>query len=95
MTEADLQRKMIKRLEKENWYVRKIIAANRKGTPDILACCNGQFVAIEVKMPGNKPSALQEENISQIHEAGGKAVVLDSMEGLEGFIQGIKDVCTI
>ena len=69
MSEAKLQTKMVKRLEKENWYVRKIIAANRKGTPDILACCNGQFVAIEVKMPGNKPSALQEENINQIQEA--------------------------
>ncbi|MGE4420564.1 MAG: VRR-NUC domain-containing protein [Sulfurimonas sp.] len=95
MSEAKLQTKMIKRLEKENWYVRKVIAANRKGTPDIIACCDGQFVAIEVKLPGNKASALQEENISRIQEAGGKAVVLDSMEGLEGFIQGIKNVYTI
>lgn len=91
MSEALLQRKMIKRLEKEGWFVRKIIAANKKGFPDILCCADGKFVTIEVKIPGNVASALQLENISEIQEAGGYAVVLDSMEGLEGFITGIKE----
>lgn len=91
MSEARLQAKMLKRLEKEGWYARKVIAANKKGTLDIFGCAYGKFFAIEVKLPGNEASALQEENIEQIHSADGIAVVLWSMEGLEGFIQGLKD----
>lgn len=45
------------------------------GTPDILACVNGYFIAIEVKGEGGKPSELQLEKIKQIRKAGGFAYV--------------------
>lgn len=46
----------------------------KSGTPDIIACVNGNFVGIEVKREGAKPTKLQERRIKQIQEAGGIAI---------------------
>lgn len=48
----------------------------KDGVPDILACVNGYFVAIEVKAPKGEPSELQIYNINKINKAGGFAVIL-------------------
>lgn len=42
----------------------------------MLICCNGYFVAVEVKAENGKPSELQLWNIEQIKNAGGFAMVL-------------------
>lgn len=47
----------------------------RSGVPDIIACVNGHFLAIECKAGGNKPTALQVREIENIRAAGGVAVV--------------------
>jgi Holliday junction resolvase len=47
----------------------------RSGVPDIIACVNGRFLAIECKAGGNKPTALQTREIENIRLAGGVAVV--------------------
>jgi Holliday junction resolvase len=47
----------------------------RSGVPDIIACVNGHFLAIECKAGGNKPTALQTREIENIRSAGGVAVV--------------------
>lgn len=47
----------------------------RAGIPDILACVNGYFVAIEVKSEVGRVSKLQTWNIQRIRQAGGVAVV--------------------
>lgn len=47
----------------------------RSGVPDIIACVNGQFLAIECKAGSNKPTALQVREIESIRKAGGVAVV--------------------
>ena len=39
-------------------------------------CCNGYFVAVEVKAQNGKPSELQKWNIKKINEIGGIGVVL-------------------
>ncbi|MDF2612807.1 MAG: hypothetical protein K0S71_593 [Clostridia bacterium] len=46
------------------------------GIPDILACINGYFIAIEVKAEKGKPSPLQLREIKMINGAGGMAVIL-------------------
>lgn len=51
-------------------------AYTKSGIPDILACCNGKFLAIEVKAPHGKPSELQLYNLKKIDEAGGFAILL-------------------
>lgn len=69
----------IKKFLKENgcWFVKYFANRNtRAGVPDLLACVNGYFVAIEVKGPTGKPSELQLWNVEQIRKAGGIAIVL-------------------
>lgn len=59
------------------WFVKYF--ANRmtkSGVPDILACVNGRFVAIEVKATNGKPSELQIWNRDKIREAGGIAIIV-------------------
>lgn len=59
MTESQIQRKIITRLEKAGWYVIKMIITTKNGIPDIMALKNGKAVFIEVKRPGEKPRPLQ------------------------------------
>lgn len=53
---------------------------SKAGTPDLIACINGRFVAIEVKQPGGVVSALQKAHIKLIEQAGGVAFVSYSLE---------------
>jgi len=86
MKESTLQTKIIKYLEDKGFYVRKIITANKSGTPDLLACSpNGGFIGIEVKAPGklNNVSKLQEYNLQEIGKRGGVALLIDDLDILK------------
>lgn len=63
--------------KRNGWYV-KIWGGGfqRVGIPDILACIKGVFVAVELKSPRGKASALQTLNIDNIRESGGMAYIL-------------------
>lgn len=62
----------------------------KAGIPDLLICCNGQFIAVELKAPNGKPSELQLYNIDAITKAGGIALVLYP-EDFEAFKQLVKN----
>ncbi|MDU1348298.1 VRR-NUC domain-containing protein [uncultured Clostridium sp.] len=49
---------------------------SKAGIPDIIACVNGQFVAIEVKASNGRASELQKRNIRLIRESGGLGYIL-------------------
>ena len=49
----------------------------RSGIPDIVACVNGLFLAIECKAGTNKPTALQVREIETIRRNNGVAVVVN------------------
>ena len=54
------------------------------GTPDILACIKGTFVAIELKSSADSVvSALQQHNITRIVSVGGGIGLIISPEGWE------------
>jgi hypothetical protein len=54
------------------------------GVPDFIVCWRGAFFAIETKAPGKKwnVSELQHRQIAGIHQAGGRAVVVDDVSQL-------------
>ena len=57
------------------WFV-KIQQVVTRGTPDILACINGYFVALELKRSSDANiTALQGHNLSEITKAGGISLV--------------------
>lgn len=65
----------------------------KSGIPDILACVNGHFVAIEVKAQNGKPSDLQLYNVKKIREAGGVAIILypDDFDEFKKLIGALKN----
>lgn len=62
----------------------------RAGIPDIIACHNGRFLAIEAKAGKGKTTALQDRELSRIHAAGGTAVVIN-----ENNLQLLEDILTV
>ncbi len=86
-----------------NVWVAKIQQLAKRGTPDLLCCIDGVFVAIELKRDGTcAPDPLQEWNLNSICESGGVAIVcypenweatfafLKKMAGQEKSGKGIK-----
>lgn len=65
----------------------------RSGVPDLLVCCNGYFIGVELKAPNGKPSELQLWNIEKIREAGGIAIVLypDQFKAFQDLIYYMKN----
>ena len=74
-SESEFQRDAIKYIESRNGYIVKVTVSsyNKKGTPDLIICFKGRFVAIELKVKDNKPSKIQETKMKQIVRAGGIA----------------------
>lgn len=52
-------------------------------TVDILACLKGQFIAVEVKVPGKAPTARQDTCLTEVTRAGGVAFWCTSLEGFK------------
>lgn len=48
----------------------------KSGIPDILICCKGYFIGVEVKASKGIPSPVQIENMKRIREAGGYGILL-------------------
>ena len=51
-------------------------AYTKSGIPDLLVCCRGRFMGVEIKAPGGKPTDLQIYNLRRIDTAGGLAILL-------------------
>ena len=66
---------------------------SKVGTPDILACVNGKFVAVEVKGEKGKPSDLQLYHIEQIQKAGGYGIILYPKD-FEKFKKDVENLLT-
>lgn len=93
--EKNFENKVKKFLEEEGCYFIKTHGDrfSKIGTPDLIICCNGRFVGIELKAPNGKPSPLQEYHIEEIRKAGGLAAVLypKDFETFKADIRRIKD----
>ena len=58
------------------WHV-KVQQTTIRGTPDILACVNGFFVALELKRDNaQRPDKLQDYQLVKIREAGGASFIV-------------------
>ena len=76
--EKTFENKIKKFLKKKGCWVLKTWSngVQRSGIPDLLVCCNGVFLGIEVKAENGKPTELQLWNIEEIKKSGGIAMVL-------------------
>lgn len=76
--EKNFENKVKRFLEEEGCYFIKTHGDRftKKGTPDLLICCNGFFVGCELKASNGKPSELQLYHVDSIKKAGGIATIL-------------------
>tara|TARA_Y100000052_G_C2946463_1_gene84184 strand:+ start:483 stop:722 length:240 start_codon:yes stop_codon:yes gene_type:complete len=71
MKEQDIQRKRIKDLEDQGYYVLKLIKTNKNGIPDLLAIKKGASVIFsEIKTKNGKISELQKYRLKELKENG-------------------------
>lgn len=91
MTEQQIQKKILDFLDGIGCYTIKVVNANKSGVPDIVACYDGKFLAIEVKRPEaiNTVTKLQEYNLALVTSKGGYSSVATSVEDVKEFIQDI------
>lgn len=94
--EKCFENKIKKFLDAEGaWFIKYWAGSQftKAGVPDILACINGYFVAIEVKAQQGKPSELQLYNIEKIRNTGGFALVLypSAFDRFKEFIKNLKE----
>lgn len=76
MREQQIQTQKIKELEKEGYYVIKLINTNKNGIPDLLAIPkNSDVVFIEVKGLNGKVSKLQEFRMKELEQHGIKTEI--------------------
>ena len=68
--EQQIQNKIIKQLEKEGFFVLKLIRTNKNGIPDLLVIKDNIPTFIEVKQPKGKLSEVQKYRIEEMREKG-------------------------
>lgn len=76
--ESKVKDKVKKILKEYGAYYAMPVASGygHAGIPDFLACYKGQFLGIECKANGGKPTTLQLSNLKQIDDAGGVSMVI-------------------
>lgn len=82
MRESVFQAKVIRYFREQGAYVLNVAGGTQipKGTPDLLICYKGRFIALELKTDTGTTSPLQKEKICDIRKADGYARVLRPSE---------------
>lgn len=70
MLESIRQTKIKKQLEKDGYFVIKLIKTSVNGIPDLMALKNGDTIFIEVKQPKGVLSEIQKYRIKELREKG-------------------------
>lgn len=80
--EAKIGKKIREYIENAGGFVFKVHGGPQMmaGLPDLIACIQGLFFGIEVKQPGQKPTARQEFVHRMIRRSGGVVIVAHSVE---------------
>ena len=87
--ESNLQRRIQRYLTSIGCYVHKNWGnmTSAPGIADLTACYRGIYLAIEVKDRNNTPSAEQGIHCRAVQKAGGKTVVVWTMEEVHKFLK--------
>jgi Holliday junction resolvase len=86
-SERVIQAAVIKALEKEGWYVIKLIQTNKNGIPDLLCVQHEKTMFIEVKKHDGVLSKLQQYRINEMKNKGISCFVVRSEKQL--YMMGI------
>jgi hypothetical protein len=87
--ESQIQAAIIRRLRRDGSFVTKLIKTTTNGIPDLLIHRNGATAYIEVKLPGEKPTPLQQYRIKELATHGIPSITASSVEECLTKLQGI------
>ena len=89
--EAKVKKKVYKLLRDHGAYDFSPImnGYGKSGVPDVIACLDGKFIAVECKAGRNVPTELQWSNLKQIKQCGGISLVIneDNLKDLEDVLK--------
>ena len=96
--EAKVKKKVVAQLKEMGAYYFYPVTGGYgfSGVPDIVGCYKGIFFGIECKSGSNKPTALQDKNLTDIRKQKGIAVVIneeniDSVKAIfDDYYNGVK-----
>lgn len=80
LTEQAIQKKIITQLEKQGYFVLKLIKCNKNGIPDLIAIKENETIFIEVKRPEGVLSELQKVRIKELRSRG---IIVKIWQGYE------------
>ncbi|UUZ96006.1 VRR-NUC domain-containing protein [Paenibacillus sp. P25] len=90
MRESTLEQRLVREVKKIGGIAPKWVSPGNNGVPDrIVILPNGRTVYVEMKAPGEKPTALQERWVKRLRAMGHKVYVLDSAEAIDRFIEEV------
>jgi Holliday junction resolvase len=91
--EAKVKKKVVAHLKTLGAYYFYPVTGGygKSGVPDIIGCYDGKFFGIECKAGSNKPTALQEKNLSDIKKSGGISLVIneDNIDDVLIYVGGL------
>ena len=70
MKESALEAKVVRWCREQGILTYKFSSPARRGVPDRIFIRNGTVIFLELKAPGNKPTALQEHELAILNRAG-------------------------
>lgn len=90
--EARLQRRIQHYLKSQGIFCFKVHGSEfmMAGLPDLIACVDGLFYGLEVKMPGGKPSERQLYVHDQIRLSGGDVAVVTSVSEVRAIVEALR-----
>lgn len=88
--ERDIVAAIVRSAKKQGWWIMKIHGGPYQpaGIPDLLLVKDGRALWLEVKQPGKKPTAIQEQRMKEIFTQGGSpCYVVTSREEADELMQ--------
>lgn len=88
MTEAQLEKKLVAFCREHGLLTYKFASPSHRGVPDRIIMGGGKVMFVELKRPGNTPTALQERERRRITDHGVCAFWTDDWHRLSCFLVG-------
>ena len=83
MKESKYQKKISDKLEKEGYFVVKLIKTNKNGIPDLIAIKENNTIFVEIKTTKGVLSEIQKYRLQELTNKGIKCYVSKGLELIE------------
>ena len=90
MNENRIENQLIDKVTQIGGYCLKSSSIGFNGMPDRMVLYQGEIFFVELKAPGKKPRKLQKYIHQQLMNKGFNVRTIDSLEGVEEFINEIQ-----